>query len=277
MNTAQLVADRALRRLTRVPGALTVWNKIPIGSVQLRVRYGVFQRPHYAYGVFCAADLAKRLGIGAISIVEFGVAAGRGLLALEDIARQVEQYLDISIHVVGFDSGCGMPEPKDYRDMPHVWGRGFYPMDEGRLRSQLSSNTELIIGDVAETVLPWLTKRARSPVGFVSFDLDYYSSTRDALAMFDANSHKSFLPRVYCYFDDVVWPPHACHNEYIGELRAIREFNEAHEGHKLCQIHMLRYMRTHADPWNEQMYVLHDFAHPLYCKNITPANASEIP
>jgi hypothetical protein len=60
------------------------------------------------------------------------------------------------------------------------------------------------------------------PVGFVAFDLDYYSSTTVAFRVFE----KEHLPRVHCYFDDTIWPESAYHNEYIGELCAIREFNE---------------------------------------------------
>ncbi|HEV2349356.1 MAG TPA: hypothetical protein VG028_05850 [Terriglobia bacterium] len=268
-----MIADRILTRLTQLPGARALWNRFPVGSVSLRVRYGVFQRPHYAYGVYYAADLAKRLGISAISVIEFGVAGGRGLLALESIAGTVTKYSGVSIDVVGFDGGLGMPEAVDYRDLPYVWGKGFYTMDENKLRSRLSPRTELVIGDVAETVPAWLTGKPkdRAPVGFVAFDLDYYSSTKKALSVFEGSRHELHLPRVYCYFDDIMWPHHACHNPYIGELCAIREFNQSHEMLKLCPIHMLRHMRVHPDAWTEQMYVLHDFKHPFYCKNITPS------
>ena len=107
------------------------------------------------------------------------------------------------------------------------------------------------------------------PIGFISFDLDYYSSSISAFRVFDGPAQRR-LPRVFCYFDDIIWPPHACHNEYVGELLAIREFNEVHNERKLCPIHLLRHMRLIPAPWNDQMYVMHDFAHPLYCVNLTP-------
>lgn len=254
----------------RLPGARSMWNRFPVGGVDLRVRFGVFSRPHYAYGVFSACDLAKRLGIPSISVIEFGVAGGRGLLALEEIAGIMSSHFTLNVQVIGFDSGEGMPEPVDYRDLPHVWGKGYYAMDQKKLRSLLLPSTELVIGDVVETVSSWLGRGSTAPVGFVAFDLDYYSSTKAALSIFDTPSYERRLPRVFCYFDDLVWPEHACHNEYIGELCAIREFNQMHEALKLCPINMLRYMRPLQDAWNEQMYVLHDFRHPLYCKNITP-------
>jgi len=264
-----MITERVLRRLTQVPGVRPLWARFPVGPVDLRVRFGVFPRPHYAYGVYSAADLAKRLGATAISVIEFGVAGGNGLLALESIAACVSEYIGIRISVTGFDCGAGMPEALDYRDLPYVWEKGFYGMDQEKLRARLSPGTELVIGNVADTVKLWLD-REPPPIGFVAFDLDYYSSTKMALRAFETPNPELRLPRVYCYFDDVIWPEHACHNEYIGELCAILEFNQTHEALKLCPVHMLRDMRILHENWAEQIYVLHDFRHPLYCRNITP-------
>ncbi len=261
-----MVLDRIAAHLTQIPGARSLWNRFPFGSVDTRVRYGIFDRPHYAYGVYAAADLAKRLGIDAIVAIEMGVAGGRGLLALERIAAAVGRYCGIQINVAGFDSGQGMPAPTDYRDLPHVWDKGFYKMDVSQLKAKLLPGTELVLGNIAETLSSWTPKGS---IGFVAFDLDYYSSTRTALSLFESGETNSRLPRVYCYFDDLRWPVHACHNEFVGELCAIRMFNEEHDAMKICPIHMLRHTRIHQSAWNDQMYVLHDFHHPLYCKNIT--------
>src|SRR5580693_7656558 len=103
-----MISDRILTRLTQIPGARSLWGRFPLGSVDTRVRYGIFDRPHYAYGVYSAADLAKRLGLSAISVIEMGVAGGKGLLALEGIAKRVGDDFAIQIHVTGFDSGQGM-------------------------------------------------------------------------------------------------------------------------------------------------------------------------
>jgi hypothetical protein len=271
-----MIPDRILTRLTQIPGTRSLWGRFPFGSLDTRVRYGIFDRPHYAWGVYAAADLAKRLGLNAISAIELGVAGGRGLLALERIAKAVGAHTGIRIHVTGFDSGQGMPAPADYRDLPHIWNKGFYKMDVSSLRAKLSPDTELILGDIEATIPAWVPK---GPIGFVAFDLDYYSSTKTALRLFENDDTNTRLPRTYCYFDDLMWPEHACHNEYLGELCAIREFNAEHEYKKLCPIHMFRHTRVHQEPWNEQIYVLHDFKHPLYVKNITPSGAwhTELP
>ncbi len=261
-----MIPDRILARLTQIPGARSLWCRFPLGSVDTRVRYGVFDRPHYAYGVHAAADLAKRLGLKTISVIELGVAGGRGLLALERIAKIVGTHLGIQIHVTGFDTGQGMPAPVDYRDLAHVWDTGFYKMDVPKLKAELSPGTELILGDIEDTVSSWVPKGS---IGFVAFDLDYYSSTKTAFRLFENADPNTRLPRTYCYFDDLLWPEHACHNEYMGELGAIADFNEEYEYKKICPIHMLRHTRMHQAAWNEQMYVFHDFKHPLYCKNVT--------
>lgn len=250
--------------MMRFPGARSLWRRFPFGSAEVRVQYGIFSRPHYAFGVYSAADLATRLGLSAISVVELGVAGGAGLVALQEIAELLENYFDIDIYVAGFDSGQGMPPPTDYRDLPHVWGTGFYNMDVAKLKAKLSSRTELVLGHINKTISSW---KPKAPIGFIAFDLDYYNSTKSAIRLFESCS---CLPRTYCYFDDIIWPETACHNEYVGELCAIREFNEQHEYKKICPLHMLRAMRAMPSPWNEQIYVFHDFKHPLYCKNLTP-------
>lgn len=260
--------ESVLRRLTQIPGTRSLWRRFPVGPLGLRVRYGISSRPNYAYGVYSAADLAARLGIPAISAIELGVAGGRGLQALESIATEVTRALGVKIAVYGFDSGEGMPAPADYRDLPHVWEQGFYKMDQAALKASLKHAT-LILGDVAASVPAFLKTPNLAPIGFAAFDLDYYTSTKMALHLFEGGP-ETHLPRAYCYFDDIMWPEIACHNEYTGELCAIREFNAEHTHLKVCPIHMFSNMRPHPAPWNEQMYVLHDFQHPLYCANITP-------
>lgn len=257
--------NRILTWLTAIPETRALWRRIPVGSIELRTRFSAWPRPHYAYGVFAAAQQASLLRIPAISVMEFGVAGGNGLLALQSIAEKMSRYFAVSIKAVGFDTGEGMPEPADYRDLPHVWSAGFYKMDVDKLRSRLRPGTQLVLGDIAETIPRVL--HDTDPIGFVAFDLDYYSSTKAAFRIFES-SYSTRLPRVYCYFDDIIWPEWACHNEYVGELCAIREFNEQHAHLKLCPIHLLRDMRPHPEGWNEQTYVMHDFRHPHYCENL---------
>jgi hypothetical protein len=261
-----------LDRVTSLPGIRGLWRFVPVGTVPTRVRHGILSKPPYAQGVYAAADLAKRLNLPAISALEFGVAGGRGLVALERAAKEVGEHFGIQISVFGFDTGKGMPAPSDYRDLPHVWGKEFYPMDEEKLRRALTSAT-LILGDVGATV-PEFMAAGHPPIGFVSFDLDYYSSTKQAFRIFESGCC-GHLPRVQCYFDDIFWPEAAAQNEYVGELCAIKEFNLEHEDQKICQIYGLRHLFPHPAIWHDQMYVMHHFGHPLYCKSVVGDNPGD--
>jgi hypothetical protein len=128
--------------------------------------------------------------------LEFGVATGKGLLVLQTYASMVERETGVRINIYGFDTGAGMPSLcPDHRDHPDVWKPGDYAMNEQLLRSRLSARTTLVIGPVAETIPKFIEELQHSPIGFVVFDLDLYSSTRDALTIF-THPAKQTLRRV---------------------------------------------------------------------------------
>lgn len=234
------------------------------GAASFRERLEVDQLPRmqYAYPLYHAALQAKRLGISRITAIEFGVFTGHGLRDLEYLAGEVEREVGgIDIDIVGFDSGQGMPAPVDYRDMAYVWQKGFFCIDLPAVKSQLH-RSEIVIGDVGDTVHEFV-KRGPAPIGFISFDLDYYSSTMKAFELLDYPT-ELFLPRVMSYFDDVAGDDFELHCEYTGELLAIREYNESHASKKVCPIHLLRNKRRFPAGWNEHIYVVHHFDHPLY-------------
>jgi hypothetical protein len=217
------------------------------------------------WGVLLAAHTAAALGHSGFTAVEFGVAGGNGLVALERAAETAAELLGVRAEVYGFDTGAGMPPPVDHRDVPWVIPPGVFELDEPRLRARLTS-AQLVLGPVAETVPDWL-RDERAPIGFASFDLDYYSATMAAFAVFDAPGDR-LLPRVVCYFDDVFglgW------SDFAGERAAITDFNAGHERRKIGKIHGLRYDLPEAQqrlPWPEQMYLAHLFDHPDYSKRV---------
>jgi hypothetical protein len=254
-----------LRHLNQLPGFRRLWSRFPLGSIDTRIEFGIWPRPNYAYGVYQAADLARRLRLPAVSVVEFGVAGGRGLLELERLAQLIGPHFGVNVSVIGFDNGSGLPAPVDYRDLPYYWQYGFYKMDVEKLRSKLKF-AALILGDIAETV-PKLWSQKIDPIGFVAFDLDYYSSTKQALRIF-SSPHDARLPRVFCYFDDIM-SELGCFNDYIGELCAIREYNLEESDSKLCPLNGLEWMRAYQAGWQKKFYVQHDFKHPLYCTYVT--------
>ncbi len=226
---------------------------------------GLDARPQYVWGSLLAAHTASALGQPGFTAIEFGVAGGNGLLALERAAAAAGELLGVTAEVHGFDTGTGMPAPVDHRDVPWVISPGLFELDEPRLRARLTS-AQLVLGPVAETVPEWLSVQ-HAPIGFAAFDLDYYSATVDAFAVFDAPTER-LLPRVVCYFDDVFglgW------SDFAGERAAIADFNAAHERRKIGKIHGLRYDLPEGQqrlPWHEQMYLAHLFDHPDYAKRV---------
>jgi hypothetical protein len=256
-----------LRHFMRLPYSHGLWCRFPIGSVAKKVQYGIYPYAHYAYGVYWSAVLASRLGMPRITAIEFGVAGGRGLVALEQCSSEIGAATGVEVDVVGFDAGSGMPAPVDYRDMPHIWGQGFYKMDEALLRSKLGK-AQLVLGPVAETVPRWLESRP-APIGFISFDLDYYSSTKDAFAIFEAAS-SIYLPRIPLYFDDLACTDIGLMSRFVGEYLAIDEFNAEHEDRKIGKIEQIEINRPRVENWQGRMYAFHDFAHELYTKHVLP-------
>jgi hypothetical protein len=218
-------------------------------------------RPQYLWPVLLATRAAKGLGYDRISLIEFGVAGGNGLIALESAASRAQSLLDVEIDVYGFDTGSGMPDPVDHRDLPWVIKSGWFAMDEPALRARLT-RAQLVLGPIAETIAPWLAAE-HAPIGFMAFDLDYYSSTMQAFRILEGNT-RSLLPRVPCYFDDIFgygW------SDFSGERAAIADFNQAHEHRKIGAIHGLRYELPPSEfrlPWPNQIYVAHTFDHPRY-------------
>jgi hypothetical protein len=244
-----------------------LWRRHPFGSYGQRIAYDLFPKPPYAFGLYHAAQLARSLGVPQISAIEFGVGGGGGLIALEQVADATSHQFKLDISVYGFDSGKGLPRPAGYKDHPYLFSEGFYTMDVDKLQSRLRK-AKLILGAIEDTVPEFLSKPA-APIGFISFDLDYYSSTMSAFGIFEGASHTR-LPRVFCYFDDVLQPDWAAYNEFAGELLAIEDFNKSHESRKMAKMRGIALQRPFPAPWNEQMHVLHDFTHPEYGTNIQP-------
>jgi hypothetical protein len=223
----------------------------------------VVTRPHYTWSVLLAALTARGLGIAEISVLELGVAGGNGLLALEEAAAAAERLLGVSVAVWGFDLGTGMPEPRDQRDVPWAVRKGYFPMDEQALHSRLA-RAHLVLGPVNETLRKWVSE-AHPPVGFIAFDLDYYSSTVESFCLLEAED-PALLPRVVCYFDDVLGYGWSEHN---GERAAITGFNAAHDSRKLGFVHGLGHFLPASQrgrPWSEQIWIAHLFDHCRYAE-----------
>jgi hypothetical protein len=225
------------------------------------MEHGFRTRPQYLWPLLQSAHAARALGIPRIAALEFGVAGGNGLLALERAAAAATEFSGTEVEIVGFDTGAGMPAPADLRDAPWLIEPADFKMDEPALRARLST-AQLVLGPVAETVPEW-SRSGHPPIGFIAFDLDYYSSTIEAFEALEGDAER-LLPRVPCYFDDLFgygW------TDFTGERVAIDTFNATHEERKIGKIHGLRFElppKEFQEEWHEKLYVIHAFDHPRY-------------
>ena len=67
-----------------------------IGSLRQKARWEAVERPNYLSGLLKAADQAMSQNIKEIVAIEFGVAAGGGLVSLDKYAGQIEQEVGIN-------------------------------------------------------------------------------------------------------------------------------------------------------------------------------------
>jgi hypothetical protein len=222
-------------------------------------------RPQYAWGAVFAAAQARALGLKSVALLEFGVAGGSGLVALQDIGAEVSRITGIAIAVYGFDIGSGLPPVTDPRDLPQLFKQGDYLMNFDLLNSRLRSGTRLILGNIHETIHEFMSQ-PHAPVGFVSFDVDLYTSMVDAVALFRGDVPLSqCLPRVICYLDDSMGVTFA---EITGERLAVREYNDQHYPKRgISPVYGLRYHlgwpHSRAQ-WPSMLYWAHFLDHLQY-------------
>lgn len=226
---------------------------------------GAAIRPQYAWGIVFAAAQARALGHKEVAAIEFGVAGGRGFLAMQEIARSVSSITGVRVRLFGFDMGSGLPAIADLRDLPQLYRPGDYRMDFDALGKRLDSDTRLTIGDIVRTIDEFLSS-SHPPVGFVSFDMDLYTSTRDSLKLFrEEFAITECLPRVVCYFDDIMG---ATFGDLNGQRLAMNEYNSQQAPHRgISPVYGLRYhvgWPHSGAPWPDMLFWAHFLDHPRY-------------
>jgi hypothetical protein len=240
------------------------------GNYRAKVDFDLANRRQYAWPLLFAADEAKRLGFDTVSVIEFGVAAGAGLLNMCILAERTTKATGINFHVYGLDTGDGMPPPIDYRDQPDRFQQGDFPMgDADALRHALPQFAQLLLGDVESTIKEFLKNNlSAAPIGFVSVDVDYYSSTKKALHIFSGPS-TVYLPTVAVYLDDIGFDDTSPWN---GELLAISEFNAENDKRKIAPFSLLRARRLFKNAgWIDRMFAAQIFDHPSKAPGALPA------
>ena len=236
------------------------YNK-PYRTAIVRVLPVIFKkfRPHYHSVIYESTQLALKLNLRKISLVEFGVAGGHGLLSIEKYCKKLSKKYSIEYEIFGFDFGdsLGLKKTKDPKDLPYYWNEGQFKMNLEKLKKKIKIS-KLILGDVSTTVKTFTEKFRPAPIGAIFFDLDYYTSTMDALEIFKC-SDEFMLPRVICYFDDL--QPNV--NKFNGELAAINEFNKNNDQMKIAKDYGSA-LNYYYGPWEEEVFILHRFNHKDY-------------
>ena len=231
------------------------------GNYKMRIACDLVVRQQYAFSLLKTAELALAQGLRSVTVIEFGVAAGAGLVNICEISRNITKLTGVDFEIFGFDSGKGMPPPRDHRDHPEVFSEGSFPLiDRSALIRALPQNAKLILGDIEETLPSFIAHlSASSPVGFVVIDVDYYSSAKECLNVF-IGEPDHYLPWTLVYLDDTGFESA---NPWAGELLAVREFNEENEMRKIHLFAGLRHKRLFKHTsWFDQVYLLHVLDHP---------------
>jgi hypothetical protein len=230
------------------------------GNYKMKIACDLVVRQQYAFSLLKTAELAVAQGLKSVTVIEFGVAAGAGLVNICDISQNITKLTGIDFNIFGFDSGMGMPPPRDHRDHPEVFSEGSYPLiDRSALMQALPHNARLILGDIQDTLPPFMAElSASSPVGFVVIDVDYYWSAKECLNVF-LGAPDNYLPWTLVYLDDIGLESS---NPWAGELLAVREFNEENEMRKIHLFEGLRHRRLFKHTsWIDQVYLLHVLDH----------------
>lgn len=233
------------------------------GSFRAKELLGLVQpRPNYAYGLLRAADLCRWQGKRRATVVEFGVAAGNGLLAMVKCAEQVTRETGVAFDIVGFDTGAGLPPFEGYKNHPELWIPGDFAMpDRAVLEARLRGRARLVFGDIQDTVPKFMqTMNADAPLGFISVDVDLYSATVSCLQILSGKP-ELYCPALPVYLDDIST---YFGNRWCGELAAVRDFNAANALRKIDKDYTLPGRRPHkGQRWYGSMYVAHILDHEL--------------
>jgi hypothetical protein len=260
-----------------LPLRITIFKAVlkrnPFAKFSTKVRWDAVARPGYSYGMLNAAKLAKQLGIFRISALEFGTASGAGLLEMERISLEIQKEIGVSIEIYGFDSMTGLPASSDPLDQVYFWPPGLFQISTETYLPKLNKS-KIINGNVSQTVNTFIRECQPARIGFISFDLDYYSSTVEALKIFNAKDDY-FLPRVECFMDDTASFELLCASDFTGVLKAIQKFNADNQSPKIGIKRDVGRLRKLPGDWFQSIYVAHFLNHPQYNQSVFSSKEQE--
>jgi len=236
----------------------------PFVKHSTKLSYDAVERPGYSYGIMNAVIQAKSLGYSSMSILEFGVASGQGIKVMQKIQREVLKELNFEILIYGFDSSIGLPKSTNIKDQIYFWEESMFT-NHNRDYSEIQNNkTQIIIGNVEETASTFIDKFKPPVIGFIAFDLDFYTSTIGAFSLLEKINIDNFLPRVESFMDDTASYNYLSANSHTGVLSAIIEFNKRDAEVQILQKVGIGRSRKVINGWFDACFVIHFFSNERY-------------
>jgi hypothetical protein len=171
-----------------------------------------------------------------VSLVELGVFEGAGLNFIVEVVNYLRRMCPgLVYHIYGFDSFIGLPTLVGHEDHNEIWKPYEYKsrIPYKKLAKKFKNKATLIKGDVNDTVEEFLANQLdmNYPIGFISLDLDLYSSSKVALKILEDVNPNKYLPTVPIIVDDQDYL--ITYNDWCGVVLAIKEFNELNKFRKI--------------------------------------------
>lgn len=189
--------------------------------------------------IFTAICLATAQSISwgkeGTSLIELGVRNGTGLSFIIKVCKFLTDRIETKYNIYGFDTFDGMPKLEDgYKDHKEIWKEGQYKPDISyeEITKNFKEKATLIKGNVKDTISEFLDNLdIEYPIGFISLDLDLYSSTKSGLKILTDTNPNKYCPTVLMIVDDQDFL--LTYNDWCGEGLAINEFNENNKLRKI--------------------------------------------
>lgn len=231
-------------------------------------------RPHYETLMYESSKNAIKLGYQEINVIELGVAGGDGVKTLIKYKKKIEKILKIKINIIGFDTGTGLPETTNKKDLPYFWKKGDYTNQNLSNLENDSTDLKIYQGNISSTLDEFIHQNKKK-IGLIIFDLDLYSSTKLFLNKIPQFSKENLLlPRTFCYFDDLFLAGYEL-DDTNGEPLAISEFNTEFKDFKLGK--SFDHINDFKFPLAKgQIYTLHDLNNKDYNKYIGIYNSESL-
>src|ERR1700678_506963 len=79
------------------------------GSYKMKIACDLVVRQQYAFSLLKTAELAMAQGLKSVTVIEFGVAAGAGLVNICNISQKITKLTAVEFQIFGFEYGSGLP------------------------------------------------------------------------------------------------------------------------------------------------------------------------